>query len=130
MLTNYRFDERYLRYAYLSYYQILELFRRNRYWNVYQKSRIKKDIYCEDTKGKDINCSEQLKMIYNKIWNGNLIQQTQGSRTEKELELGSYARIGSWMFARTTNRHFMTLLELNSTKTTIPMEEVALPILI
>ena len=26
MLTNYRFDERYLRYAYLSYYQILELF--------------------------------------------------------------------------------------------------------
>ena len=36
MLTNYRFDERYLRYAYLSYYQILELFRRNRYWNVYQ----------------------------------------------------------------------------------------------
>lgn len=83
---------------------------------MYIKIKNKKDIYCEDTKGKDINCSEQLKMIYDNIWNGNLIQQTQGSRTEKELELGSYARIGSWMFARTTNRHFMTLLELNSTR--------------
>ena len=115
MLTNYRFDERYLRYAYLSYYQILELFAETG-TGMYIKIKNKKDIYCEDTKGKDINCSEQLKMIYNKIWNGNLIQQTQGSRTEKELELGSYARIGSWMFARTTNRHFMTLLELNSTR--------------
>lgn len=115
MLTNYRFDERYLRYAYLSYYQILELFAETS-TGMYIKIKNKKDIYCEDTKGKDINCSEQLKMIYDNIWNGNLIQQTQGSRTEKELELGSYARIGSWMFARTTNRHFMTLLELNSTR--------------
>ena len=45
-----------------------------------------------------------------------MIQQTQGTHKEKELELTPYARIGSWMFARTTNRHFMTLLELNSTR--------------
>lgn len=76
----------------------------------------KKDIYCEDINGNDINCSEKLKMIYDKTWKGNLIQQTQGTHKEKELELTPYARIGSWMFARTTNRHFMTLLELNSTR--------------
>ena len=115
MLTNYRFDERYLRYAYLSYYQILELFAEPSP-DMYIKIKNKKDIYCEDINGNDINCSEKLKMIYDKTWKGNLIQQTQGTHKEKELELTPYARIGSWMFARTTNRHFMTLLELNSTR--------------
>lgn len=62
MLTNYRFDERYLRYAYLSYYQILELFAETS-TGMYIKIKNKKDIYCEDTKGKDINCSEQLNDI-------------------------------------------------------------------
>ena len=83
---------------------------------MYIKIKNKKDIYCEDINGNDINCSEKLKMIYDKTWKGYLIQQTQGTHKEKELELTPYARIGSWMFARTTNRHFMTLLELNSTR--------------
>ncbi|SDB75348.1 Response regulator receiver domain-containing protein [Bacteroides ovatus] len=116
MLTNYRFDERYLRYAYLSYYQILELFV-DTDSDMYIKIEDKKEIYCEDTKGEYINCSEKLKSCYDKTKKGHLIQITKNNRNEKDLEpSSSYARIGSWMFARTKDWDFITLLELNSTR--------------
>lgn len=116
MLTNYRFDERYLRYAYLSYYQILELFV-DTDSDMYIKIKDKKEIYCEDTKGEYINCSEKLKSCYDKTKKGHLIQITKNNRNEKDLEpSSSYARIGSWMFARTKDWDFITLLELNSTR--------------
>lgn len=115
MLTNYRFNEKYLRYAYLSYYQILELFVETEP-GMYIKIDNTKEIHCEDINGKDINCSEKLKMKYDDTRKGYLIQITRNERGEKALELGSYARIGSWMYARIPKSDFTTWLDLNTAR--------------
>lgn len=106
LLMNYRYNSKYLEYAYLACYQILEQWTEPKE-GLFIRTPGNGKIYCMDRNGNDVNCSEKLHVVFENTEN---YYQIRVGKTEDDKERlnpkSSYARVAVWLYLRNNTTVF------------------------
>lgn len=100
MLLSYRFAPKYLRYAFISYYQMLEIFVEPDDELYIQIDR-KGNILCKKKDDTNMNCSESIHMEIDRTSKETVIRMGRPRDEKERIKKSTYSFVAGWMAART-----------------------------